>query len=408
VAGGRENRAINGYAAVGGGKNNQAGGQQSVVGGGEGNMAGGYHAAVGGGQENVADGDASTVGGGALNEATALGATVSGGRFNTAGGRDATVPGGADNVASGYYSLAAGRRARAEHGGTFVWADSASVGGTDFVSTGSDQFLIRAGGGVGIGTNAPITQFHVVRNISAAATTANHVALIDNSSTGAGADVLALRIARTTEPQTTNAFITFKYGESTSAGFIRGNGTGGVELISETADYAEYLPHLNIGEQLEPGDVVGVFAGKISRGTGGADRIMVISTAPIVVGNHKARGEGDEIGYSRVAFLGQAPVKVTGPVRSGEFLIPSGRGDGTARSVHPADLRVDQIRSVIGTAWDSNDAPGTVRVNAAIGIDQITVAARAIEALHAREKRREEEIASILDRLAVLEARMTN
>ena len=42
--------------------------------------------------------------------------------------------------------------------GTFIWADSESA---DFVSTGPDQFLIRAAGGVGINTNAPTSNLHL-------------------------------------------------------------------------------------------------------------------------------------------------------------------------------------------------------------------------------------------------------
>ena len=78
--------------------------------------------------------------------------------YNTASGTAATAPGGAHNAAAGNYSLAAGRRAQANHNGTFVWADSADA---DFASTGDDQFLIRASGGVGIGTNDPQAMLHV-------------------------------------------------------------------------------------------------------------------------------------------------------------------------------------------------------------------------------------------------------
>ena len=40
--------------------------------------------------------------------------------------------------------------------GTFVWADrGAGLGSTDFVSTGSNQFLVRSRGSMGINTNVP-------------------------------------------------------------------------------------------------------------------------------------------------------------------------------------------------------------------------------------------------------------
>jgi hypothetical protein len=55
-------------------------------------------------------------------------------------------------------SVAAGQHAQAQHAGSHVWADSAN---TNFVSTAANQFLIRAAGGVGIGTNAPQATLHV-------------------------------------------------------------------------------------------------------------------------------------------------------------------------------------------------------------------------------------------------------
>jgi hypothetical protein len=84
------------------------------------------------------------------------------------------IPGGTENQALGLYSFAAGYQAQARHQGAFVWADSAGV---PFASSGNNQFLIRASGGVGIGISSPGTQFHV--------SSANQtVAIIDGSHTG--------------------------------------------------------------------------------------------------------------------------------------------------------------------------------------------------------------------------------
>jgi len=101
------------------------------------------------------------------------------GEYNRATGRDALALGregvseGLASLAAGYGARASGRaalalgdhtlavgdgsvaigsRAQALHGGSFVWADS--VGGP-YPSSGINQFLIRATGGVGINTNAP-------------------------------------------------------------------------------------------------------------------------------------------------------------------------------------------------------------------------------------------------------------
>jgi hypothetical protein len=89
-------------------------------------------------------------------------AVVLGGDNNRIGTncRSAVIAGGIDNLVAdnAAYAFVAGRRARASHPGAFVWADRTDA---DFASTASDQFLIRASGGVGIGTASPGAQLHV-------------------------------------------------------------------------------------------------------------------------------------------------------------------------------------------------------------------------------------------------------
>ncbi len=200
VGGGESNNATNAYATVGGGQGNNASGEGATVGGGQVNSAADFYATVGGGQgnnalgaittvpggynnsafgpvsfvagsnnrargaysvvsggggpndfdSNSANGNWSVVSGGRSNSAGGDNATVGGGQSNTASGIYSTVPGGIENVASASASSAAGARAKALHSGTFVWSE-----GTVFSSTGVNQFLINAPGGVGIGTNSP-------------------------------------------------------------------------------------------------------------------------------------------------------------------------------------------------------------------------------------------------------------
>jgi len=152
VSGGNGNIASAVGATVGGGGDNGAYGDYAVVNGGESNSASGPYATVSGGIDNSAIGEQSTVGGGYFNQANGAYATVGGGYFNLATNSAATVAGGASNRASGGYSFAAGRRAKADHLGAFVWADATDA---DFASTANNQFLVRAAGGVGINTNAP-------------------------------------------------------------------------------------------------------------------------------------------------------------------------------------------------------------------------------------------------------------
>jgi hypothetical protein len=212
VGGGRHNLATNVAATIAGGQDNQALGRHSFVGGGTNNLAGGENTTVGGGYENaispiftwnstIAGGSAneirasavaSTIGGGAGNvintnsqwsviaggalNLTGVGATrtvVSGGQNNYVSGSYGVVPGGFHNEA-GESALAAGSAAKARHRGSWVWADNAAgfdgsgiYTGSDFASTGTNQFLVRAGGGVGINTNNPQATLHVRGNIAA-------------------------------------------------------------------------------------------------------------------------------------------------------------------------------------------------------------------------------------------------
>jgi hypothetical protein len=149
VSGGFNNTASSAFgeggATVGGGLGNTAIADRATVGGGLSNVASDVQATVGGGAFNEATGNNATVAGGSGNEASGLlHATVGGGSDNAASGSSATVPGGTQNVALGDFSFAAGRRAKADHQGAFVWADS---GNFNFHSTSQNQFRVRSTGG---------------------------------------------------------------------------------------------------------------------------------------------------------------------------------------------------------------------------------------------------------------------
>ena len=163
MSGGWGNYASGLYTDVGGGYKNTASGTYATVGGGYHNTASDFYATVGGGDSNTASGTRATVGGGYQNTANNFYATVGGGYNNTASGASATVLGGASNQAGGAFSLAAGFNAKVRDAatvgggdtdgdeGTFVWADSTYA---EFVSTGPNQFLVRASGGIWFGTNS--------------------------------------------------------------------------------------------------------------------------------------------------------------------------------------------------------------------------------------------------------------
>lgn len=165
TGGDKPNRIFSLYSTIGGGLSNSAGtnGQQEII--------TSAFATVSGGLNNTASAPVSTIGGGSVNTALGNGSVVAGGSGNEAHGLASTVPGGISNCAGSNYSFAAGQRAKVRvsedpgdggacsglpsHGddrGTFIWADSQN---SDFVSSGSNQFLIRAQNGVAINTNHP-------------------------------------------------------------------------------------------------------------------------------------------------------------------------------------------------------------------------------------------------------------
>ncbi len=165
IGGGMSNQASGYTSTISGGSNNQASNNFSTVGGGNGNKAIGYVSTVVGGDGNQASADYTFVGGGVTNNASGGNSVVGGGSSNQAIGLYSTVPGGRSNQAGGAYSFAAGEYATVRDAtmagnfngdeGTFVWSDSTASTTNKFTSTGPNQFLIRANGGVGIGTNNP-------------------------------------------------------------------------------------------------------------------------------------------------------------------------------------------------------------------------------------------------------------
>ncbi len=171
VVGGGYNLASGPWAFIGGGGrdgitatpagthglDHVAAAKWATIGGGAGNRAGTLAAQTGptvaGGEQNQALNTDATVGGGQNNAASGLAATIAGGQNNAASGLAAAIPGGAGNLASGDYSVALGRRAKTQssggapvvHSGTFVFADGNNL---DFNTTATNEFAVRASGGV--------------------------------------------------------------------------------------------------------------------------------------------------------------------------------------------------------------------------------------------------------------------
>lgn len=127
----------------------------------------------------------------------------------------------------------------------------------------------------------------------------------------------------------------------------------GVVYGSKGADYAEWLPKLDPADRFQLGQIVGVHGGKVSLKTDGADHIMAVSHAPVVVGNVPADEDKDK--FVTIGFMGQLPVVVRGTVQLGDYIVPSGRNDGTAVAVSPRHLELEHLGRILGRAWSESD-----------------------------------------------------
>lgn len=227
----------------------------------------------------------------------------------------------------------------------------------------------------------------------------NHIALFENTG-GGGADGIAIRINNSTLSSGNN-FMTF-YGqgnymagriESFDADSEMENMPGeisnsnsisrnqGIIYGSKGADYAEWLEKENPSEDFMVGEVVGVKGGKISRNTLDADHILTISLAPIVLGNMPDENRKND--FEKVGFMGQVPVLVQGEVSKGDYIVASGKNDGYAIAIAPQDIKLNNLKWVIGKAWTASEGNGKSLINVSVGLKSNEL----IEILENQEKR---------------------
>ena len=145
VVGGRNNVVTGDYSFIGGGQINCVDANSAVVVGGARNKALGAASFIGGGAYNVASSNVAAIAGGDHNTVAGLAGFIGGGAQNTVSGNLGVVIGGLSNCVLGEYGVAGGYGAQALHGGSWVWADAR---GEPFASIASNEFAIRAAGGL--------------------------------------------------------------------------------------------------------------------------------------------------------------------------------------------------------------------------------------------------------------------
>lgn len=177
----------------------------------------------------------------------------------------------------------------------------------------------------------------------------------------------------------------------------------GVTYESGSADYAEWLKKSDTEEDFLVGDIVGVHGGRISKETGNADQVLVISFKPIVLGNMPPAQEREH--YEMVAFLGQVPVKVKGVVKRGDYILASGDGDGLGRAVSAHALTPEDYVDCVGVAWDDSSYKGVKIVNVAIGL-RTPLFSNALREQNSRIQSLEGEVATLRESLTQTQAQL--
>jgi hypothetical protein len=267
----------------------------------------------------------------------------------------------------------------------------------------ASRLTIGSNGDVGIGTTTPSAKLEVNGDIEVGGiSSAGHVAHILNLAINDNADGLEIiLVADGSFLEQTNNFITFSEFSSGSIGAIQGNGSGGIELISGSGDYAEFLPLLSPAEKIQPGEIVGLYGGRITKQTQGASKVMAVTSNPIVLGNDP--GEKLRGGYEKVAFIGQVMVRVRGAVKAGDFIVASGLNDGTGIAISPESISPEQFAQVVGQAWESSADVGVKSVRTAVGlIQRDPTVGRLLEA----NRKQSAQIAALAARLTAIESRI--
>lgn len=140
----------------------------------------------------------------------------------------------------------------------------------------------------------------------------------------------------------------------------------GVAYESGHGDYAEWLERDDHSEYLTAGDIVGVKAAKITKDLTDFEQVMVVSYKPIILGNIPDENK-THLG-NNIAFMGQVPVKVIGPVSSGDYIVAHGEVSGYGKAINPEEMKTENFKFAVGRSWDTNLNDGPKLINTVVGI----------------------------------------
>ena len=102
-----------------------------------------------------------------------------------------------------------------------------------------------------------------------------------------------------------------------------------MQMESSCGDFAEWHEKIDPRQHLDEGDIVGFQDGKVGLVTENCHILGVVSARPAVLGSRPKQDRSVD-DHVVVAYCGRVPVRVHGPVRCGDVLVPSGKSDGVA------------------------------------------------------------------------------
>ncbi len=234
-----------------------------------------------------------------------------------------------------------------------------------------DLFQVNASGNVGIGTTTPTATYSTPGgNVTVALALQDGALLIRQGGNSANGIVI--------DAGGTPANFSLQV-EANGLHFYD-NGLGGagdrqMNVLNDSAaqnddgfaaaiaiDYAEFMPKLDPNEEILIYEVIGVKGNKITKNTDGATQMMITSTDAGIRSGDPIYEDGtlsphEDPNFLAVAFIGQMPVLVEGPVKEGDYIIPSGNHDGKARAISPGTITREQFNQLIGKALESDANP---------------------------------------------------
>ncbi|MFA5854259.1 MAG: hypothetical protein WC866_04195 [Patescibacteria group bacterium] len=206
---------------------------------------------------------------------------------------------------------------------------------------------IDTAGRVGMGTTLPSIKLHVEDDV------ADFVAYFDNNGSADTRVGIIIEGCADTNPTSSCELISFREGDGSGIGRVRGNGAGGVAYATTGAgDFGERLP--GDPSTLTDGYLVAVGeAGAVLKATTGADLIGVANDNIVFAGNDSL----DPAASVPVAMLGLADAYVNvenGSIQAGDFI--------TVSSVPGVGMKATKPGMVVGRAMESWNGPGQGKI----------------------------------------------